>query len=399
MPVSCKGPAVAGDRPSLLIMSFSPLTSDARVLRQIRLFQEQEYAVTTLGYGPAPEGVEEHLQLPEDAISWHKDRRLLMLRRYEAAYRSSPVVVAAESLIEGRRGRYDVVLADDIDTVPLALDLSPRGGVHADLHEYHPRQNEELRRWRLFVAPYYRWLVRTYGARADSATTVGHGIAKEYQREFGLTCGLVMNAPYRRDDLAPSEVSWPPRLVHAGNGVATRLEVMLEAMDQVTNGASLDLFLIDQGNGYVPSLRERFADSDRVRIHDAVPASKVVETLNAYDVGVYSLPPVSFNFKWALPNKFFDFVQARLALVIGPSPEMAGLVEEHDLGVVAQDFTPEAFGAAINALTPEVVAAAKAASHEAARVLCAEQQVHGWAEPVAMLAQMARIGTRPPWGG
>ena len=376
---------------SLLIMSFSPLVSDARVLRQIRLFRGQ-YAVTTLGYGPAPEGVVEHLRLPDEAISWHKDRRMLILRRFLTAYRTSPFVAAATRLLEGRQGRYDVVLADDIDTLPLGLDLAPRGGVHVDLHEYHPRQNEELRRWRLFVAPYYRWLVRTYGPRADSATTVGRGIAREYEREFGLTCGVVMNAPYRRDNLAPTEVSWPPRLVHAGNGVATRLEVMLEAMALVTNGATLDLYLIDQGDGYVPSLRERFAGSDRVRVHDAVPAAEVVETLNGYDVGVYSLPPISFNFRWALPNKFFDFVQARLALVIGPSPEMAGLVEEHDLGVVARDFTPEGFAAAIDALTPAGVAAAKAASDRAARVLCAEEQVHGWAEPVAVLAERARAG-------
>ncbi|QDO88525.1 glycosyltransferase family 4 protein [Ornithinimicrobium ciconiae] len=381
---------MAGDRPSLLIMSFSPLVSDARVLRQIRLFQHEGHAVTTLGYGPAPDGVVEHLQLPDEAISWHKDRRLLILRRFEAAYRTSPVVVAATALLGGRRGRYDVVLADDIDTLPLALDLAPRGGVHVDLHEYHPRQNEELRRWALFVAPYYRWLVRTYGVQSDSATTVGQGIAREYEREFGLACGVVMNAPYRRDDLSPTPVSWPPRLVHAGNGVAARLEVMLEAMSQVTNGATLDLYLIDQGNGYVPVLRERFADSDRVRIHDPVPTAEIVSTLNSYDAGVYSLPPISFNFRWAMPNKFFDFVQARLALVIGPSPEMAGLVEKHQLGVVAQDFTPEAFAAAINALTPETLAAAKAASHEAARVLCAEEQVHRWTEPVAALAARAQ---------
>ena len=49
----------------------------------------------------------------------------------------------------------------------------------------------------------------------------------------------------------------------------------------------------------------------------------VARTLNAHDVGVYVLPPVSFNHLWALPNKVFDFVQGRLALVVGPSPEMA----------------------------------------------------------------------------
>lgn len=378
------------EAPSLLIASFSPLRSDARVLRQIRLFQQEGYAVSTLGYGPAPEGVAEHLQLPEEAISWHKDRKLLILRQYRAAYRTAPVVRAATELLTGRSGQYDVVLADDIDTVPLALDLAPRGGVHADLHEYHPRQNEELRRWHWFVAPYYRWLVRSYGTRADSVTTVGRGIAQEYRREFGLEAGVVMNAPHHRSDLAPTPVADPLRLVHAGNGVATRLEVMLEAMDLVTSGATLDLYLIDQGDGYVPGLRRRYADHPAIRIHDPVPTDEVVPTLNGYDVGVYSLPPVSFNFRWALPNKFFDFVQARLALLVGPSPEMAGLVTEHHLGTVAEDFTPQAFAAAVDALTADGVAAAKQAADRAAGVLCAEQQVAGWAEPVAALAERAR---------
>ena len=104
-------------------MSFSPLRSDARVLRQVNLFA-QRYAVTTLGYGEAPDGVVEHLRLPDDVVSWHKDRRLLMSRRFETAYRTSPVVQAAARLLEGRRARFDVGLADDVDTVPLALDLA-----------------------------------------------------------------------------------------------------------------------------------------------------------------------------------------------------------------------------------------------------------------------------------
>lgn len=376
---------MAGDRPSLLIISYSPLYRDARVLRQIRHFTP-DYDVTTCGYGETPEGVVDHVQIPDEIIYWHKDRKLMITRRYQRAYDTAPVT----QHLRGRftPGQFDVILANDVDTVPLAVTLKPRGGVHADLHEFSSRQKEESRVWRLAVAPYYRYLVRRWVSRADSATTVGDGLARQYKSEFGIACSVVVNAP-QYADLSPRPVAWPPRLVHAGNGVAARLEVMLEAMSLVTNGATLDLYLIDQGNGYVPALRERYADSSVITIHDPVPTAEVVITLNSYDVGVYSLPPISFNFKWAMPNKFFDFVQARLALVIGPSPEMASLVEKYHLGVVAQDFTPEGFAAAINALTPEGLEAAKAASHEAARVLCAEEQVHGWSEPIRVLAGRA----------
>jgi hypothetical protein len=220
--------------------------------------------------------------------------------------------------------------------------------------------------------------------RADSGTTVSPGLASEYRREFGIDAGLVMNAPPFAD-LSPTPVGDPIRLVHAGNGVPDRLETMLDAMELLSSPATLDLYLIDQGDGYVPSLRDRYDGSDRVRIHDPVPTDEIVSTLNTYDVGVYVLPPISFNFRHALPNKFFDFVQARLGLVIGPSPDMATLVREHDLGIVTPDFTSAAFAAAVDALTPQQVAEMKAAAAVAAPVLCAERQVGGWSAAVAAL--------------
>lgn len=376
------------DPGEVLVMSFSPLRSDARVLRQVRLLLAEGYRVSTLGYGEAPDGVAEHLRIPDEAVSWHKDRVRLLTRRFRAAYRTAPVVRAATHLLTDRQGRYDVVLANDIDTLPLALDLAPCGGVHADLHEYHPRQREELPRWRWFVAPYYRWLVRTYGPRADSVTTVGQRLAEEYGREFGLRCGVVYNAP-ERSDLPVGAVGDPVRIVHAGHATAGRLGTVLEAMELVRSGATLDLYLV-QGGAYAEQLTVRYADHPRVRVHEAVPPADLVRTLNAYDVGIHVLPPVSFNHRYAMPNKLFDYVQARLGVLIGPSPEMAGVVREHELGWVSEDFSAEAVARTIDALTAEEVARAKAASDVAAQVLCAEEQVAGWAEPVRELARKAR---------
>lgn len=373
-------------RPRLLIMSFSPLRSDARVLRQIRLFADR-YAVTTLGYGESPDGVVQHLRLPDEVVSWHKDRALLASRRFEAAYRTSPVVRAAAQLLEPLRRKVDVVLADDIDTVPLALDLQAAGGVHADLHEYHPRQNEESWRWRVFVQPYVRWLVRTYGTRADSVTTVGEGIAREYRLRFGLRAGVVVNAP-QYVELEPGQVDDGAalRLVHSGNAQRHRLDVILEAMDLIRRPMTLDLYLMPNDPAYLAELQARYAGSDRVRIHPPVAPGDLPATLNAHDVGVYVLPPVSFNHLWALPNKFFDFVQGRLALVVGPSPEMAALVRRHGLGVVTDDFSAPALARALDSLTAQDVRGHKAASAAAARELSAENQVRGWERAIDTLA-------------
>ncbi|WP_256839309.1 glycosyltransferase family 1 protein [Ornithinimicrobium faecis] len=372
------------ERPSLLIIALSTLVSDARVLRQIRLFTD-DYAVTTVGYGPAPEGVVEHIAVPDEIISWHLDRRLVVLRRYQPAYDTAPVIRHLAPRLEP--GRWDVVLANDVETVPLAVNLLPRGGVHADLHEYASRQNEESRRWRWFVAPYRRWLVRTWVSRAASVTTVGAILAAEYQREFGIEAGVVPNAaPYA--DRSPTPVGDPLRLVHSGAARRNRsLGVMLDAVRLTQRPVTLDLYLVPNDPAYLEELQTEAADLPQVRFNDPVPPGELVERLGACDVGVFVLPPLTFNYLNTLPNKFFDFIQARLGIVVGPSPEMSALVDEHGLGVVTSDFTAESLARALDDLTPEDVERYKAASHAVARELSAEQLVQGWVHALGALAE------------
>lgn len=372
-------------RPSLLILSFSDIRGDARVLKQVREFTP-DYDVTTCGYGEAPDGVVEHLRIPSDAPSWRFDRVALVLRRFERAYRGNRAVVEAERLLAGRV--FDVVLANDLDTVPLAIGLHPRGGVHADLHEYTPRQRYEDLRWRVFFAPLMAWLVRTYVRRADSVTTVGEGVAAEYERVFGVRAGVATNAaPYVES--APTPVGEPIRLVHSGAGLRNRnITLMLDAVDRVTRPVTLDLYLTENDPGLIAELRDR--QSERVRLHAPVPYAELIRTLSGYDVGVFVLPPINFNYRWALPNKLFDFVQARLGIIVGPSPEMARVVERHGLGAVAGGFSADDLAREIEALTPERVAGWKAASDRAAVELSSETQVRVWRDAIDALAVRAR---------
>jgi hypothetical protein len=78
----------------------------------------------------------------------------------------------------------------------------------------------------------------------------------------------------------------------------------------------------------------------RVHFEPPMPPEQVVPTLSAYDLGIHVLPPLSFNHRVALPNKFFEFMFAGLAICVGPSPEMARVVREHGCGVVVPSFDP-----------------------------------------------------------
>jgi hypothetical protein len=379
-------------RKRLLILSFSPISSDARVLKQVNHFIH-DYDVVTCGYGESPAGVLRHYRIPDDRPYREHSRELLVLRQYKRIYWQSPAVVFARAALAGD-DQFDVILANDIDTVGLALALKPLYGVHADIHEYAPRLNEEIPVWKLFVAPYVRWLCRTFLRRATSVTTVGQGIADEYRRVFGIKAGVVTNAAPAAH-YVPTPVGVPIRVVHSGAALRNRgLDQIMAAVEASTADITLDLYLMPNDVGYLDELAAFARASQRMTIHDPVPYSTLVGTLNAYDLGIHVIPPVNFNNAWALPNKFFDYVQARLGIVVGPSPEMARIVSRYELGTTAEGFEVADIISVLNRLSPESVAEWKNNADQASDELSAESQVAAWAKAIAALLSSTTASRR-----
>ena len=376
-------------RGRLLILSFSPISSDARVLKQIEHFAGR-YDVVTCGYGPTPAGVSQHIEMPRSADYQDLYGRFITLRWYDRAYwRISAIRWVREHLTPGE---FDVILANETEAVPVALWLKPRLGVHADLHEYTPRLNEEYPAWNKRIRPFHEWLCRRYVRRADSWTTVSNGLIREYEKQFGFRADLVTNAtPYVDLDVSPA--ASPIRLVHSGACLRNRnIITMIDAVEQSNSDVTLDFYLTPNHPDYLEEVKARAAQVDGVTVHDAVPYADLITLLNGFDVGVHLLPPTNFNNTWALPNKLFDFVQARLAVLIGPSPEMVDYVDTHSIGVVADDFSAEALARAIDTLTVDGVTEMKRASHAAARDMSSESQVQIWGAKIDALFARATTG-------
>lgn len=366
--------------PTLLIVSISPLVSDPRVLKQIALFRDR-YKVVTCGLGPAPEGVDRHFQLPPQSRGWVDNKMAVLTRRYERAYWSIEAVSAARAILP--RGEFDAILANDLNTVPLALSLKPRRGVHADLHEFAPREKEDDLKWRLFVAPFMRWLCRTYLPKVSSATTVARGLADRYEMDYGVPFEVVTNAaPFV--DREPSPVGETIRLIHSAAGQRyRRLELFVDAMRDAPSNIQLDMIVVPHEPQYVAELKAYGSGVPGLRFREPVPYSSLVSTVAEYDVALAFLPPTNFNLAHALPNKFFEAVQARVGLIIGPSPEMVRLLKQHRLGAVTKDFSVESLRATIHGLRPERIMEWKIAAHRAARELSSEHQVTVWGEAIA----------------
>ena len=387
-------------KPSLLIISFSDISKDARVLKQVREFVTT-YDVTTCGFGEAPIDGVEHLRVdpsPAEARGvlakavTAVDLLMSRLGRFGGTYWHIPYVAEATRMLRGRT--FDVALANDVDTVPIAIRTVGASRVHADLHEYFPGLFDASTVLGRRQNSYLAWLVRRYASRAGSSTTVSGGIAAAYAA-FGLSCDVATNATPLAD-LSPTPVAEPIRLVHSGIAQVSReLELTMSAVAASTSDVTLDLFLMPNDPVYLDRLRALAGElGPRIRVRDPLPQSQLVTGLNDYDIGVFVLPPTSFNNANALPNKFYDFVQARLGIIVGPTPDMAALVREHALGAVTEDFTVDSIRAVLDSLTPEAVVGWKKHSDASAGTLSAASQVAVWARALERRAA-TRAGSRP----
>jgi hypothetical protein len=374
---------------TLLIVSFSNLEADARLLREISLFSPRG-CVVTAGWGPAIPGVE-HIELPlppstgiRRRARFYVEAALLRLRLYSLLYWTDPAVRSARRAL--RRARPSRVLANDIETVPLALSLVPPESVHADLHEYYPGLHDDNPRWVRLRKPYYEWLIQRYATQAASVTTVGGAVADAYLRH-GIRASVVTNSPTYRD-LAPTAVGTPIRLVHPGAALRSRrIENMMRAAASTSADVTLSVYLAPNDPAYVHELRELALQlGERVTVLEAVPHSELLGVINAHDVGIHVLPPTVTNNALALPNKFFDFVQARVGVIVGPTPGMGELVAAHGFGASTAGFEEHEIRLVLDTLTPQLVADWKVAANDAARELSAERQLPVWTATIDALS-------------
>ena len=363
----------SADKNQILILSFSDLKNDPRVYRQIR-FLKDRYHVTAAGLGnpdvedvayyPITHNLPSIFLKAKWAIS-SKTKSFDRLRSYQQDVWHFPPDL--------REKRFDLIVANEIDLLPFVDWLWPETKVILDAHEYSPREHEDSFFWRFFVRGFREYLCRKYMNRCERVMTVSEGIAREYEVNFGIRPVVITNAA-EYEDMEPSPVKdGIVRLIHHGNATRSRkIEAMIEMMADLDGRFSLDLMLMPTDRRYLQELKRRSQRVANVRLRDPVPMQQIVRSINAYDVGIFLLEPTTFNFKHVLPNKLFEFIQARLAVAIGPSIEMADIVRHADCGVIAPDFTPRSMAKTLSGLTRDKLECYKKQSHKAAYLLSSQ---------------------------
>jgi glycosyltransferase involved in cell wall biosynthesis len=274
-----------------------------------------------------------------------------------------------------------VWLANDFSMLPLAARLAgEKGGIYVyDSHELATEEFADSLKWRFLNRPMISTLEREFIQGATVVSTVSDGIARRLEALYSLRRKplVVRNTPvFEASSFRPTA---PDRIRVLYHGIITPGRGLEAAIDSVAAWRpAFELTIRGPGDEcYLNGLKRRIAErglADRIAIAPPVPMTDLVREAAAYDVGFFALPGSSRHNEFALPNKFFEYVMAGLALCVTDLPEMARLQREHDLGVTFPCVDPEMIAAAINGLDPHAIDRYKRNALTAARELCWERE-------------------------
>lgn len=375
----------------IAIICFTDYTREPRVLRTIAALQEG-YHITVYSNGIKTDGVHTAVNIMElNKDFYDQPSGSILLRKFRSAVQQyvkglKPGTLAyfhrqywskerQALLAQLQQENYQVCIGHGIYTLPLLGKLTPKTKVVFNAHEYYPSEFEENEKWRLYTQPYYLYMLQSL-KEMNALFAVTRLIGEHYTRVIAPVKVIeITNATRYYPELKPQEPSAGQiKIVHHGVALRGReIEQMIKSVLACPSQFNLSLILTPGDPVYLEELKSTYQNNSRICFLEPVAVDRIAPMLNTFDIGLFLLPPVNFNWEHALPNKLFEFIQARLCVVISPNPDMKRLVEQYGVGKVAKDYTLSAMIDTLKNLTPENIMAFKQASHQAATKVNAEQ--------------------------
>lgn len=269
---------------------------------------------------------------------------------------------------------FELIVVQDLELLPLAFKIKKKAKILFDAREYYPEQNISSFLVKYLLAPEKDRLCRYYLKKCDSVVSVSGGLVTRYNETYDIQSQILMSTPYRTN-VSPSLTNTTHiKLVHHGAAHIDRgLLQMIDAIKSAAEHIYLDFYLVGCEK-QIKKLKAHALDCNRIKFKKAVAFADINQMLKQYDLGLCTIYPSNFSLKYCLPNKFFEFIQARLGIIIGPSPDMASLIKKYNCGFIADDFSTESLVGLLNSLTVEKINQVKKNSDFAARQLCWEQE-------------------------
>lgn len=239
----------------------------------------------------------------------------------------------------------ELILANDLDTLGAGFLVSRLRGIPLlyDSHEYFTEVPELVGRAR--VKAIWERIEAGIVPKLKWAMTVSQPIASAYHSRYGTTFEVVRNLPVKKDRSGADgwRARFPGRKILLYQGAVNKgrgIELLVDAMAHL-EGCQL----IVAGDGDImEQVRDRIVKNgleNSVLLTGRLKPRELHDLTCQADLGFSMEEDLGLNYRFALPNKLFDYIMAGVPVICSGLPEMRAIVEDFGLGLVYDERDPE----------------------------------------------------------
>lgn len=231
----------------------------------------------------------------------------------------------------------------------VALKFRHRAKLVYDTHELETETSVSHGIRRPLLKLLERGLIRF----SDLTIVVGEMISGWYARAYRIAPPLVVrNIPFASNaSLTPRATS--PLRAKLGLGAEAVVVLYLGRLS-VNRGierllvlfAQTHMHLVFMGEGpLTPVIEAACRTHANLHMLPPVPMGDVIAHARGADMGVSVIDHSCLSYTYAMPNKFFEYLQAGVPVLVGDMPEQRAIIEEHHAGWVLpeEDAAARAF--------------------------------------------------------
>lgn len=245
--------------------------------------------------------------------------------------------------------RAHLLFSNDLDTLLPNFLISKMKSAHLvyDSHEYFTETPELVHR--KFVQGVWKKIERWIFPKLRDVITVNQSIAGLFEKEYGVEVAVVRNIPpmlpipeKQFEHKLPND---KPIVLLQGSGINIHrgAEELVQAMQFVDN-ANL---LVVGGGDVIDVLKKMTKDlglQEKIFFIPKVPFEELRYYTSRAALGVSLDKDTNINYRFMLPNKLFEYIQAGVPVLIAPRVEMKKIVEGYRVGETIKSHDPEEIG-------------------------------------------------------
>ena len=250
-----------------------------------------------------------------------------------------------------------------------------------DCHEYFIGVPELT--GRMTVTAIWKWMENRIFPKLQHVIAVNQSVAELYIQKYGIKIQIIRNVPFRKKGTyINSKHGFDIRdgqkiIIYQG---AVNIDRGVEEAILAMQYLKTDALLIIAGTGDIFSRLQNFISAlgvkDKVMLTGQIPFQELHAITIKADLGLSIEKDVCINYRYSLPNKFLDYIQARVPVLVSPFPEMKAIVDLYHIGTYIESHDPEKLAAQIDRILNDQggLAVYKKNLEVAATVLCWENE-------------------------